>query len=274
MSGLSSWPTGIHELAGLPFYTEGPAIDEDGNVYVTTISGRTIVKIDAGGNLSEWAKGGYPNGQIILPGGDHLVCDSKNADIKRYNKEGTFLCNEINGCCAGEKIFTPNDLVADSIGNVYFTDSVRHMGKVCMFSVDGKERTLAANLDYPNGVALSQDEKWLFVAESYKNRILKIDLTNKEKDNTSVLVDLPVNLSGKQTDNLPDGLTMSADGTLWVAHYGMQAIHNYSTDGRFIRSYDTRLPLTSNLIFADEKTLIITGGYAEPGPGKVLKIFL
>jgi gluconolactonase len=63
-------------LAELPWYTEGPVMDADGNIYFTTLKGGSIVKIDVAGQLSNWASSACPNGQLILPGGDQLICES------------------------------------------------------------------------------------------------------------------------------------------------------------------------------------------------------
>ncbi|HEX3934340.1 MAG TPA: SMP-30/gluconolactonase/LRE family protein, partial [Puia sp.] len=81
-------------------------------------------------------------------------------------------------------------------------------------------------------------------------------------------------LSGKEQDNLPDGMTLDDDENLWVAHYGMQAIHKLSPGGNLLLSVNTTIPFTSNLTFSDERTLIVTGGYGEPGPGALCRICL
>jgi gluconolactonase len=51
----------------------------------------------------------------------------------------------------------------------------------------------------------------------------------------------------------------------------MQAIQVLSRDGRLLASYDSGIPLTSNLCFAGGD-LWITGGLGEPGPGKFCRI--
>ena len=131
---------------------------------------------------------------------------------------------------------------------------------------DGRQQILAANLDYPNGIVLSHDQSVLYVAESYKNRIIKIDLESPglAKGGANVFAELPRHQSGEEQANLPDGLTLDNEGNLWVAHYGMQAVHKLSPQGMLLSSTDTTLPLTSNLVFADEKTLIITGVIRRP----------
>lgn len=266
----------IKKIGDLPFYTEGPAMDSKGNIYCTTLSGRTILKIDAENKITEWAYSECPNGQIVLPDDDHLVCDVKLAAVRRFDSNGRFIKNEIEKYCADIEVYCPNDLITDSSGNIYFTDSVRDKGKVCFLGINGEQSILADNLDYPNGLVLSVDQKTLYVAESYKNRIIKIALESagKMKDSIDVFTDLPKSSSGKETDNLPDGLTLDQDTNLWVAHYGMQAIHKLSPEGKLLTSIDTNMPLTSNLFFCDSQTIVVTGGYGEPGPGGLFEVFL
>ncbi|MBX3257865.1 MAG: SMP-30/gluconolactonase/LRE family protein, partial [Chitinophagaceae bacterium] len=262
----------IISLAQLPWYTEGPVTDQEGNVYATTLAGKEIIKIDISGHLSVWAKGNYPNGQIILPSGDHLVCDSGNASISRYDNKGDLMNYDIQKTCAGITVNKPNDLVSDSSGGIYFTDSVRHKGKVFYYHPDGFEKLIADNLDFPNGIALNSDQTSLFVAESYQNRILQIPADNGASLSPfNVFCNLPQHHSGKIIDNLPDGLKTDRAGNLWVAHYGMGMVQVINPAGEWKTSYPVNLQLPSNLCLADD-FIIVTGGQKEPGPGGILKI--
>ncbi|TKT86981.1 SMP-30/gluconolactonase/LRE family protein [Dyadobacter frigoris] len=268
----------VKKLIDLPFYTEGPSVDRDGNFFFSTLTGGFIGKIDKEGKYTKWATGSCPNGQVILPDHEHWSCDSKQAGISRYDASGKFTGYIIQYQWAGFSVSSPNDLVIDKHQNLYFTDSIRHEGKVFFKGHEGKELLVAGNIDYANGLALSPDEKYLYVAESYQNRILVIELSEPgiAKNKPEVFARLPCHLSGKITDNLPDGLAVDADGKLWVAHYGMGAIQILSSDGNLLFTIDTVLPLTSNLCFVEEngscQVLLVTGGYDEPGPGAVLLI--
>lgn len=264
----------MKRIAAVPFYTEGPAIDDKGDLYCTTLTGKSILKVEASGKIVEWAESDCPNGQIILPDGEHLICDVKLSAVRRFDAEGRFIRNEIEGTCSGEKIFAPNDLVADRSGNIYFTDSVRLKGKVCFLGKDGQQHILEEKLDYPNGLVLSKDERRLYVAESYKNRIILIDLEEpgRSRKGHHVFATLPQHTAGGY--NLPDGLALDHHGNIWVAHYGLQAVQVLSPEGELLCSVDTGVPLTSNLVFINKETLFITGGFGEPGPGILLKYFI
>mgnify|MGYP003675276850 CR=1 FL=1 len=266
----------ITPLLDLPFYTEGPVVDHQGNYFFSTLTGGYIGKIDRSGVYTSWAKGTCPNGQVVLENGQHWVCDSQVPGISRYDVDGNFTDHLLYGTCAGQRISSPNDLVVDHAGNLYFTDSVRAIGGVFFRSAAGLERVLATNIDYANGLAFSPDEKFLYVAESYRNRILVFEITEpgitkKQKD---VFAELPACASGNAVDNLPDGLAVDWEGRLWVAHYGMGAIPILAPSGQLLYTVDTTLPLTSNLCFVkdtpEQKVLLVTGGFGEPGPGAVL----
>jgi len=262
------------KIADLPFYTEGPVADGTGNFFCTTLTGGSILKINARSEISEWAKSACPNGQVILPDGDHLICDSSLASVRRFSRDGKFLKNEVEGYCADFSIYAPNDLITDPVGNIYFTDSIRHKGKVYFLGINGDQKIVADDLDYPNGLVLSASGEYLYVAESYRNRILKIKLKTPGSTDGSldIFVNLPVNPSGNEAGNLPDGLALNSSGELLVAHYGMQAVQLISDKGKLILSIDSGMPLTSNLCFLDGHTIIVTGGFGEPGPGGLYKI--
>jgi len=253
----------------LPFYSEGPAVDSRGQLYCTNLSGGQILKVNSDGNVEEWARSACPNGQIILANDEHLVCDSKLGTIRRYDPEGRLVGDRMDGFCAGRKIQVPNDLVEDKNGGIYFTDSVRYSGCVGYLGKSGEQYIVAEGLDYPNGLGLSPDGKYLYVAESYKNRILKISVDRK-KPELNIFAALPEHASGRPVDNLPDGLKVDTHGNVWVAHYGMAAIQVFSASGVLVDTLETQIRLTSNL-YLDGGRLLITGGSGEPGPG-ILKI--
>ena len=256
----------IERLAELNFYTEGPVVDGGGRLFFTTLRGGKILVREADGGIREWASSACPNGQFILAGGDHIVCDSEMGMVRRYDPAGRSVASVF----ATRSV--PNDLVADRNGNIYFTDSVRHKGRLFFVGVDGHTRVLVDGLDYPNGLAFSPGERWLYVAESYRNRILRLDV--RDPMQRSVLAELPAHGSGREEDNLPDGLKVDEAGNLWVAHYGMGSVQVLSPEGRLLRTIGTGMPLTSNLCLCGAGEIVVTGGSGEPGPGAVVKIYI
>jgi len=259
-------------LFDLDNYTEGPAVDAEGNLFFTDLAGKSILIWD-GETLSRWASGDRPNGQALLRDGGHLVCDSNAGAVAHYDKSGAFIKHWSAGMIENLQVRCPNDIAIDQDHGFYFTDSVRHTGAVYYQGFDGKARVIAEEIDFANGIAISAKGDVLMVAESYKNRILVIELSEPgvQKGTPKVFADLPVNGKNPETGNLPDGIRFDELGRLWVAHYGMQAVQVLATNGDLLATYDTGIPFTSNLCFMGGD-LIVTGGFGEPGPGRVSRL--
>lgn len=253
-------------LVDTPFYTEGPVVDSLGNVYVTNLLGGQILKIEPS-NIEEWAQCESPNGQFITANGDHIICNSLAGSLDYFTSNGDCLRSWHIGQVDDYIVQCPNDLWVEPDLSIFFTDSVRHEGAVLRIGKGGLIQVIAKNLDYPNGIVYDAKKKCLYVAESFKNRILKIqhDVVPVE---VTVLVDLPQHSSGKESDNLPDGLTFDSSGNLWIAHYGMGLVHCFNFKQNKLFSMESLIPLTSN-IHVDDQRIVITGGISEPGPGRV-----
>ncbi|HEY5617652.1 MAG TPA: SMP-30/gluconolactonase/LRE family protein [Vicinamibacterales bacterium] len=76
------------------------------------------------------------------------------------------------GCAAGQPFRAPNDLIADSKGGVYFTDPAprpapnvapKEPGNVYYLRANGDVLLIDAQIQRPNGITLSLDEKTLYV---------------------------------------------------------------------------------------------------------------
>ena len=104
----------------------------------------------------------------------------------------------------GNLLNSPNDLVYDSKGNLYFTDppygllegdndklkEIEFNG-VYKVSPNGDIEVLVKNLTRPNGISISNDEKILYVANSDKNNpvIMQYDLSEEGAKNPSIFFD-------------------------------------------------------------------------------------
>lgn len=249
-------------------YSEGVVVDWDGNLFFS--HGKTVTRVTPGGNPTEWATLGAPNGHKILPTGNHLVCDGERHAVLELDPNG----REVRSAaaeCDGKPLRAPNDLSLDPEGGFYFTDPgdsnrERPDGSVYHVTEGGFVTRFATGLAYPNGVALAANRRRLYVAESEQNRILVWDLVSpgKPAGEPRVFAALPPPDSpgGKA---LPDGIAFDARGNLWVAHFGTQRVRVLDPDGRLVASYDGGNRTTSNLCFGgpDLDDLFVTGG--EPG---------
>jgi len=122
------------------------------------------------------------NGLALNKEGELLLCQSGNRQLVKLNAtidmpapDFTVLSSTYNG----KKFNSPNDLVADSRHNIYFTDpvyglperendSTRELNIEGVYKIDanGKLSLLIDTIQRPNGIALSNDEKILYIASS------------------------------------------------------------------------------------------------------------
>ena len=263
------------KVSSLTYYSEGPVIDSSGNLYIS--HGNAISKLIEEKTLIPWTRTTAPNGHKILANGDHLVCDGKHNAVLLLNRNGKIIGKAASGSYKDLEITSPNDLCLHPNGGFYFTDSLPKIGVVYYVNHAKTIHVLARNLDIPNGIALSENCRQLFVSESSTNRILLFEIDEKGMSTSSptIFSDLPRNeKQGKDAVNMPDGIALDAAGRLWVAHYGMQALQVLSPEGKLLATYDTGIRCTSNICFGSKNltTAFVTGGEGEPTPGALIRL--
>lgn len=200
-------------------FLEGPVFDAAGNLYVTDIPFGRVFRIDPSGHwelVAQWD--GEPNGMKFLSEGELLVTDYKNGLVAVDIASGRVrpYLERRNS----ERFKGVNDLVFDSCGNLYFTDQGQTglhdpTGRVYRLAPDGRLDMLLSNVPSPNGIVLSRDERFLFVAATRGNCVWRMPL----------LADGSVSKAGQfftsHGPSGPDGLAMDESGRLVVANPGL-----------------------------------------------------
>jgi sugar lactone lactonase YvrE len=111
-----------------------------------------------------------------------------------------------------------NEIVVDGRGNAYVNGGGFNMmagepfvpGVIARITPDGRTTQVAADLHFPNGMALTPDDRTLIVAESYGRRLTAFDvLANGALANRRVWAQLG--------DGVPDGICVDAEGAVWYA---------------------------------------------------------
>lgn len=200
-------------------FLEGPVFDAQGNLFVTDIPFGRVFRIDPQGEwdlVAEWD--GEPNGMKFLNAGQLLVTDYKNGLVVLDVQSGQVrpYLERRNS----ERFKGVNDLVFDSKGNLYFTDQGQTglhdpTGRVYRLAPDGRLDMLLSNVPSPNGIVLSNDERFLFVAATRGNCVWRMPL----------LADGSVSKAGQFFTSYgpsgPDGLAVDEGGHLLVANPGL-----------------------------------------------------
>ncbi len=200
-------------------FLEGPVFDGAGNLYVTDIPWGRIFRINPQGGWTLVAEyDGEPNGMKFLDAHTLLVTDYKNGLVRIDTATGavTPWLERRNS----ERFKGVNDLVFDRAGNLYFTDQGQSglhdpSGRLYRLRPNGQLDLLLSNVPSPNGVALSPDERVLYLAVTRGNCVWRVPLL---PDGSVAKVSQFFTSYGPSG---PDGLAVDAQGRLLVANPGL-----------------------------------------------------
>lgn len=165
--------------------------------------------------------GGFCGGLAFSPKDELFVCNP-SLGIVRVEPSGKF--SEFASHAGEHKLLCPNYGVFDSAGNYYVTDSgqwKKNNGYLIRFSPDGKGQILAGPFGYANGLALSADEKFLFMVESNTDSVFRFEIFSNGSIGQR---ELYADACGR----FPDGLTLDAEGNLYVCCYASDEIWRIS----------------------------------------------
>lgn len=177
-------PTSSPVAVAASSFLEGPAADADGSLYFSDILANRIYRWSAAGRLDVYREdAGRPNGSVLTRAGLLYTCEGGEmgpGGRRRVVRTDitTGVVEVLADSYDGRRLNSPNDLTVGGDGTVYFTDprydSYRDdleldVEGVYRVGTDGTVTRLLDNgfLQRPNGIALSPDERTLYVADSH-----------------------------------------------------------------------------------------------------------
>ncbi len=174
----------------------------------------------------------------------------------------------------------PNDFAVDSAGGVYFSGSgdANTPGKVYYRDPSGHVAVVASGISYANGLAVSNDGKLLYVAESQKDRLITFDIAAAGRlSSEAELVKLgDVLADGQHRAFTPDGVRIDKHGRLFVGLYEGGGFAVLTGRGQLIKKVDLPGAHHANLAIApDGKFVFVTAADdAVGGPyrGALLRV--
>jgi sugar lactone lactonase YvrE len=203
---------------------EATAIDAAGRVYTGTRDGKVVrLSTDLKEVETFAVTGGRPLGMQFAPSGDLIVCDAVKG-LLSISKDGAITTLATQHAGVPFKFTDDVDVAQD--GTIYFTDATskfdvdhyvedafehRGNGRFLAYHPDTKQTELLEDgLFFANGVALSADESFVVVNETFAYRIKRRWLKGPKRGTSEVLID---NLPG-----FPDNVTFSKTrNVFWVA---------------------------------------------------------
>jgi gluconolactonase len=168
--------------------TEGPIGYSDGSLLFTETNDNRIVRIAPDNTVSSFLENSNgANGLALNASGEIIAVQTLKPQvgiIYPTDKQKTLAEN-----FEGTAFQRPNDLVLAKSGGIYFTDSgtrpseenpnppPSHPG-VFYITPTGELKRLANDIERPNGIQLSKDEKVLYVANTLGEHVLAYDIAD------------------------------------------------------------------------------------------------
>jgi gluconolactonase len=282
---------------------EGPAWDPKLGV-LTSGNGHTY-RLDRDGKSTIFRKGSGTNGLLFDRTGRLLACEAETRRVTATTPDGTVVV--LTDRYGGKRYNQPNDLTVDGKGRIYFSDprygsrqgmeildeKGRTIEGVYRIDPDGKvTRVIGRELDRPNGVLVSADDRYLFVADNNNNtkggarKLWRFDLKGDgtvDFASRKLLYDW---VDGRG----PDGIKQDQKGRLYVAA-GLNrpnppfepakdrkgGIYVFTPEGKLLDFLPVPTDEVTNCAFGgdDLRTLYVTGGgtlysIRTTTPGRVL----
>jgi len=235
--GLAAEPSQILEPGTAPRMLqergagEGPAWHPELGLLTSSGEGH-IMRRSLDGQISVFLEKAGSNGLAFDRDGRLVICEPVRRRVSRRDADGklTVLAERYEG----KRFNQPNDLTFDSQGRIYFSDPCygdrshleitdadgRQVEGVYRIDLDGRvTRIITHEVDRPNGLVVTPDDRTLFVADNNNNdvggarKLWRFDL---RKDGTVDVASRKLVHDWKSTRG-PDGMKLDAQGRLFVA---------------------------------------------------------
>ncbi|PTT14030.1 gluconolactonase [Microbacterium sp. HMWF026] len=246
-------------------WAEGPAWwpAEHALIFSDVIGRRTLAWREDGSIVTVRDRSNFANGNVVDDYGRLVQAEHGRRGVSRTDNEGTTLLVD---SYEGAPLNSPNDLVVASDGAIWFTDptygisdpregypadpALKHTSVYRWREGEPLRRMI--DLDEPNGLAFSRDERTLYVAESRADGTPRIVACEWDGETLGA----PLFFAGVDA-GIPDGFAVDSRDWLWISSEAGIVI----VDETGARLGVIPTPhVASNCTFdADEKRLFITG---------------
>jgi gluconolactonase len=273
----------IEVLAGGLKWAEGPVWDKKANALLfTDIPNNRIMKWSQKDGLVEFLKPSGYTGQAAFTGyepganglafdsaGRLILCQHGDRRVARLGADGKSFETLVDKYM-GKRLNSPNDLVFAKNGDLYFTDppyglpeQMKDPNKeldfqgVYRLSPKGELTLLTKEMTRPNGIALSPDEKTLYVANSDPDKAIWMAFPLGADGTISgpgkLIFDATADVKANPNKGLPDGLKVDQKGNIFAT--AVNGVYVFSPDFKLLGKIVTN-DKTANCGWGDDGTVL------------------
>ena len=260
-------------------WVEGPIwVNEGSYLLFSDIPKNSVYRYDNKNGLQTYlANSGYSNGLRLTPKNELILMQSRSRVVSKMKSALVQPADKFEVLAShyqGKKLNSPNDSTLHSNGDLYFTDPPYGLPKqlddpnkeldfqgVYRLSAAGELSLIDKSLTFPNGIALSGDQKWLYVAVSdkenpawYRYKVAESgDILNKELFYKS-LKENPTEVGA------PDGLKVHSSG--WVFATGPGGVWVFDENKHLLAKIQMQ-GFTANLAFDKNEEILYLTAHKE-----------
>jgi gluconolactonase len=253
-------------------FTEGPVWNgREGYLLFSDVSGNVTVRWSEDEGAGDWRRpSGHANGLTYDAGHRLVACEHDRSVVTRTEHDGTVAV--VASHYDGRELNSPNDVCVALDGSICFTDP-HPSGRTADWGIErepeldfrgvfrvpsggGAPVLLTRELDFPNGICFSPDERRLYVNDTWRMEIRAFDVRpDGAVENNRLFVRQPG--SGAFADGIPDGMKCDERGNLYCT--GPGGVWVISPAGERLGTIETP-EAASNMCFggSDWRTLFIT----------------
>ncbi len=242
---------------------EGPAVSREGHLYVVNYRQQGTIGRVTGKNKVELfvrlPNGSIGNGIRFDDQGNMYIADYVNHNILlvKSTQFNSVAVNKvgIDIYAHSSAMHQPNDIAIMNNGTIFASDPnwANNSGNLWRINKDRQVVLLESGMGTTNGIAVSTDNKSLYVNESIQGNVWKYDIDDLGNiSNKSLLVNF--------TDHGLDGMRTDQQGNLYIARYGKGTIAVVSAQGKLINEIQLKGKFPTNVAFGgtDHKRVFVT----------------
>ena len=178
----------------------------DNRLWLSDWGAREILAVDAGGRREIMLRTPFELPFCIdwLPDGRLLIVTGRENRLVRWEPDGSLVTHaDLRGVSDGAW----NEIVIDGRGNAYVNGGP---GIIALVTADRAVRQVADGIAFPNGMAITPDNRTLIIAESHGKKLTAFDIAaDGGLSNRRIWADL--------VTGVPDGICIDAENAVWYA---------------------------------------------------------
>ncbi len=264
----------VEKVADNLVFPEGPVWHPKGFLLFSDVHGKTMERLKPeGGTVTWFDRGKKTNGTIMsLDGKGIYTCCFSERELLWIDAE-TAEFRVLANAYKGKPLNNVNDVAIDAQGNVFFSDPKwgakdGDLQGVYRLRPNGDFSLAVEVKDQPNGLVVSPDQKWLYVARSGAHNIMRYALHDGELTSGTEWIKL-------DPGDEPDGMTVDKAGNLYVAQAGNGKLRVLTPEGKTLHLIPIVNRMATNCEFegGNEKVLYVTcGGRDGERTGTVYRV--